>query len=54
MNGESQFNVETAQASYLVRMFDMSNGLKSFLIDPDGTIVAVDPATETIAALASI
>lgn len=54
MNGESQFNVETAQASDLVRMFDMSNGLKSFLIDPEGTIVAVDPATETIAALASI
>lgn len=49
LNDESQFFVQSAEASSIVRDFDMTAGLQSFLIDPSGVVVAVNPTIETIA-----
>lgn len=43
LNGESQFHVNPKEASELIRKFEMEKGLKSYLIDPDGKIAAVNP-----------
>lgn len=44
LNGESQFFVQPEKTSELIRKFDMGKGLRSFLIDPEGKIVAVNPS----------
>ena len=54
LNEDSQFNVESPIASDIIRKFDMADGLKSFLIDPQGRIVAVNPTTETIEMLTAV
>lgn len=49
LNEETQFHVDPIQASELVERFDMTSGLQSFLIAPDGKIAAVNPSPQTIA-----
>lgn len=49
LNSESQFFAESGKISELIRKFELEKGLKSFLVDPTGKIVAVNPTVETLA-----
>lgn len=49
LNDESQFFVQSAEASSIVKEFDMTAGLKTYLINPSGVVIAVNPTIETIA-----
>ena len=51
LNAESQFYVQSVNASELIRKYDMENGLQSFLIDPQGAIAAINPTTEMLASI---
>lgn len=51
LNNDSQFNVEPQQKGDLIRNFSLGSGMKSFLIDSEGVIVAVNPTIEKIASL---
>lgn len=51
LKNESQFNVEPQQKSEVIRRYSLENGLKSFLLDRDGVIVAVNPTIEQTASL---
>lgn len=53
LKSESQFFATPEKASELTRKFDMGNGLRSFLIDPTGRIVAVNPSEAMLHTLAS-
>ncbi len=46
---ETQFHVTPDVASDLIEKFDMSEGLQSFLIDPQGKIAAVNPTIQSLA-----
>ncbi|MCH5319482.1 MAG: redoxin domain-containing protein [Paramuribaculum sp.] len=48
MNEETQYHVEDSEASDIIRAFDLSDGFKSFLIDREGRIVAVNPSITAI------
>lgn len=50
LDSESQFFVKSADLSSIIKTLDMADGLKTFLIDPYGTVVAVNPTIETVAA----
>lgn len=45
---EMQFHVEASKAERLVDAYNMRHGLRSFLIDPQGTVIAVNPTKEAI------
>ncbi len=49
LNAKSQFFVNAQQASDLVSLFNLSNGVQSLLIDPQGVIVATNPDISAIA-----
>jgi hypothetical protein len=51
LNEKSQYYVQPGGASDLIRKFNMGNGLQSYLIDPQGTITAINPSTEILASL---
>lgn len=51
LNGESQFNVAAAQRNEIVRRYALGSGLKSFLINPEGVIVAVNPTIDQLTML---
>ena len=53
LNAKSQYYVQPGSASDLIRKFNMGNGLQSYLIDPQGTITAINPSTEILATLTS-
>ena len=53
LNAKSQYYVQPGSASDLIRKFNMGNGLQSYLIDPQGTITAINPSTEILASLTS-
>lgn len=48
---ESQFYVQPGNASELIRKFNMGDGLQSFLIDPNGTIAAINPSAKMLASI---
>lgn len=54
LKATSQFFVEAQTASDLIDRYDMSHGLQSFLIDPQGTIVAINPSAQTIHTLVGV
>ena len=51
LNEESQYYVQPESASDLIRKYDMGNGLQSFLVDPKGTIAAINPTAEVLASI---
>ena len=53
LNAKSQYYAQPGSASDLIRKFNMGNGLQSYLIDPQGTITAINPSTEILATLTS-
>lgn len=51
LRAESQYYVQPENTSELIRKYDMGSGLQSFLIDPQGAIVAINPSPETLASI---
>lgn len=52
LDAKSQFHVgDAAMRATLAGSYHLDNGMKAFLIDPDGQIVAVDPSADTISRL---
>lgn len=49
LNAESQYHAQGHQADQLIRRFQMTDGLQSFLVDPEGKIAAVNPSITAIA-----
>lgn len=48
LDNESQFSVHDSRASHIIRDYGMDGGLQSYLIDPSGRIVAVNPDVNTV------
>lgn len=48
LSAGSQFHVEGTQAADITMAYNLSQGYHSFLIDPTGKVVAVDPTDETL------
>lgn len=49
LNPNNQFHCDSAQSQHVVRDWSLDrNGYQSFLIDPHGKIVAVNPAVQTL------
>ena len=49
LNAKSQFHVaDDAMRGNLAKSYHLDAGMKAFLINPDGKIVAVNPSAETI------
>lgn len=48
MNEAQQFTISSQEAEKTERSFNLENGLQSYLIDPSGKIVAVNPSPEAI------
>lgn len=51
LDAAQQFTVSAREASDVVKAFNLGSGLQSYLIDPDGKIVAVNPTPEAVASL---
>ena len=51
LKNESQFNVEPQCKSDIIRKYSLESGMKSYLLDRNGVIVAVNPTIEQIALL---
>lgn len=49
LNEAQQFSVTAEDASAVKNAFHLNEGLQSYLIDPDGEIIAVNPSIETVA-----
>lgn len=49
LNEAQQFSVAAENASTVRNAFHLNEGLQSYLIDPDGEIIAVNPSIETVA-----
>ncbi|MCM1292639.1 MAG: peroxiredoxin family protein [Bacteroides sp.] len=48
----TQFNVLSDSRQEIISRYGLDKGLKSFLIDPEGVIVAVNPTSDQIASIA--
>lgn len=48
LDPSSQFNVSGEKASFLRESFQLSDQTKSFLIDPDGRVIAVNPTSRQL------
>lgn len=48
LTNSEQYHVEGNQALTIMESYHLDRGMHSFLIDPNGIIVAVDPETETL------
>ncbi|MDE6644553.1 MAG: hypothetical protein K2J97_00525, partial [Muribaculaceae bacterium] len=44
----NQFNISGEKASFVVENFQLSDQPKSFLIDPEGRIIAVNPTPDQL------
>ncbi|MDE5608557.1 MAG: peroxiredoxin family protein [Muribaculaceae bacterium] len=51
LNTESQFHMEGTQAAKIHEVYRLNKNLKSFLIDPTGRILAVNPDAQRLAAI---
>ncbi|MBD5213763.1 MAG: redoxin domain-containing protein [Bacteroidales bacterium] len=51
LNSASQFHMEGSQASKVHGLYRLNKNLKSFLIDPAGRILAVNPDAQRLAAI---
>lgn len=49
LNETQQFSVAAENASTVRNAFHLNEGMQSYLIDPEGEIVAVNPSIETVA-----
>lgn len=49
LNAETQFHAQGEEASKIIDAYRLDNGFQSFLIDPQGKIVATNPDPETVA-----
>lgn len=49
LNAETQFRAQGEEASKIIDAYRLDNGFQSFLIDPQGKIVATNPDPETVA-----
>ena len=49
LNAETQFHAQGEEASRIIDAYRLDNGFQSFLIDPQGKIVATNPDPETVA-----
>jgi len=49
LNEAQQFKVSARQEADVVHAFNLGSGLQSYLIDPDGEIVAVNPTPQAVA-----
>lgn len=47
----SQFHIEKTQVSKINNLYRLENNLKSFLIDPEGRILAVNPDEQNIVSI---
>ena len=48
---ETQFHVQGDDAAEIIDAYRLDKGYRSFLIDPDGMIVATNPDTRTLASI---
>lgn len=48
LNAAQQFYVSAGESAAVKHKFNLDSGLQSYLIDPDGKIVAVNPTPETV------
>ncbi len=48
LNEAQQFKVSARQEADVIRAFNLGSGLQSYLIDPDGEIVAVNPTPKAV------
>ncbi|MBO4995050.1 MAG: redoxin domain-containing protein [Muribaculaceae bacterium] len=48
LNAEAQFRVDESCLSRVARDYHLTKGLRSFLIDPEGRIVATNPSSSTL------
>ena len=48
LNKEIQHYASGSEAEEIIRLYDLSDGFKSFLIDRDGRIIAVNPSIEVL------
>ncbi len=51
LKNESQYSVAPQDRADLIQKYSMEGGLKSYLVDPEGVIVAVNPTIEKIASI---
>ncbi len=49
LNAAQQFTVTARNESSVEHTFNLESGMQSYLIDPDGKIIAVNPSIETVA-----
>ncbi|MCM1400614.1 MAG: redoxin domain-containing protein [Bacteroides sp.] len=49
LNEAQQFTVSASHVQAVERAFNLGNGLQSYLIDPKGNIVAVNPSPQDVA-----
>lgn len=54
LNATTQFHVSPAEAAALRSGYNLRDGFKSFLIDPEGRIVEMNPAASTVKAIAGL
>lgn len=48
LDPSSQYRVEGVEATKIQELYHLSDGLKSFLINPEGRIIAVNPDTRMV------
>lgn len=51
LSASTQYHVEGKEATKIQDLYHLSDGLKSFLINPEGRIIAVDPDIEQVTRL---
>lgn len=51
LDSEFQFNLPTSKAEAVITEFGLKTGLRSFLIDPQGRIMAINPTAGQIVSL---
>lgn len=49
LEAAQQFTVKAPESSRVSKIFNLGAGLQSYLLDPEGKIVAVNPSLETVA-----
>lgn len=49
LNAAQQFTISAQEAKSIEQAFNLGSGLQSYLIDPSGKIVAVNPTPSTVA-----
>ena len=52
LSAKSQFHVKGSQANQLIKDYHLESGMKSFLIDPEGRIVAKNPTEKMLKEIA--